>query len=91
VETQKPIYKIQIGVFRNTPDANVLSRIPEVSSKPVAGKNITRYYSGNWDKYSAAAQNIQRVRNNGFPGAFVVAFLNGRQISVVEAKKISGE
>ncbi len=90
-DTQKPVYKIQIGVFRNNPDSNALSKIPEVSSKPVAGKNITRYYSGNWHKYNDASQNLQRVRNNGFPGAFVVAFLNGNQISVEEAKKLSGE
>lgn len=91
IDTQNPVYKIQIGVFRNNPDPNVLSKIPEVSSKPVPGKNITRYYSGKWDKYSEAAQNIQRVRNNGFPGAFVVAFLNDRQISLEEARKISKE
>jgi hypothetical protein len=90
-ENQKPVYKIQIGVFRNTPDSNALSKIPEVSSSPVPGKNITRYYSGKWNKYSEASQNIQQVRNSGFPGAFVVAFINGDQISIDEAKKVSGE
>ncbi len=90
-DTKRPVYKIQIGVFRNNPDPVALSKIPEVSSTPVPGKNITRYYSGKWNKYSTAKQNIQLVRNNGFPEAFVVAFLDGSQISLEEARKISGE
>lgn len=88
---QNPVYKIQIGVFRNTPDPEALAKMPEITSQPVPGKDLTRYYSGKWNKYSEAAQNIGRVRNNGFPGAFIVAFVNGEKISLEEAKRMSGE
>ena len=90
-ESTQPVYKIQIGVFRNTPDPEALAKIPEISSQPVPGKDITRYYSGQWKTYSEAARFIEKVRGSGFPGAFVVAFLDGEKIPVERAKKLSGE
>ncbi|PWD98598.1 tetratricopeptide repeat protein [Marinilabilia rubra] len=84
-----PVFKIQIGVFRNTPDANALSKIPEISSEAIQGKEITKYYSGNWSNYEEANSHVNQVRNNGFPGAFVVAFFNGKQIPVNKAKELA--
>lgn len=89
--SRKPVYKIQIGVFRNSPDSEALSRIPQVTSQAVPGKDLTRYYSGAWSGYAEAAQNIERVRNNGFPGAFIVAFIDGKKISIEKAKELSSE
>ncbi|PRY97828.1 tetratricopeptide repeat protein [Marinilabilia salmonicolor] len=89
--SRKPVYKIQIGVFRNSPDSEALSRIPQVTSQAVPGKDLTRYYSGAWSGYAEAAQNIERVRNNGFPGAFIVAFIDGEKISIEKARELSSE
>jgi hypothetical protein len=85
----QPVFKIQIGVFRNTPDANALAKIPAVSSEPVPGKEITKYFSGQWSNYQEASSHVSRVRNSGFPGAFVVAFLEGKQIALNKAKKLA--
>jgi hypothetical protein len=88
-QAQKPVFKIQIGVFRNTPDAEALAAIPKISSEPVPGKGLTKYYAGEWSNYEDASAHIAQIRQNGFSGAFVVAFLNGKQISVNDAKAIN--
>lgn len=90
-QTEKPIFKIQIGVFQNAPDSEALSKIPEVSSMPVPGKNLTKFFGGNYSTYEEAYRNVPNIRQKGFPGAFVVAFLNEEQISVSEAKIMTAQ
>ena len=90
-QPRKPVFKIQIGVFKNAPDSGALSKIANISSVPVAGKDLTKYFAGNYSTYEEAYHNVADIREKGFPGAFVVAFLNGEQISVNEARKITGE
>lgn len=84
----QPVFKIQIGAFRKAPDATALAKIPEISSESVPGKDITKYFSGNWKSYEKAKSYVGQVQKSGFPGAFVVAFLNGRQISLSKAKEL---
>ncbi|MFW6268193.1 MAG: hypothetical protein ACOC1E_03580, partial [Marinilabiliaceae bacterium] len=88
-QEQKPVYKIQIGVFRNQPEDNALASIPEVSSEEVADAQTKRYFSGKWDSYNEARDHVKEIRDNGFPGAFVVAFLDGEQIPLSKARELS--
>ncbi|MGM0377865.1 MAG: tetratricopeptide repeat protein, partial [Bacteroidota bacterium] len=90
-QAQKPVYKIQIGVFQNQPDENALSSIPEVSSEEVENAQTTRYFSGKWDTYNEAKKHVEEVMEKGFPGAFVVAFLNGEQIPLNKAREMSNK
>ncbi|MFW6043477.1 MAG: SPOR domain-containing protein, partial [Marinilabiliaceae bacterium] len=90
-QEQKPVYKIQIGIFRNQPDQNALGSIPEVSSEEVADAQTKRYFSGKWDSYNEARDHIKEIRDKGFPGAFVVAFLDGEQIPLSEARELTNK
>jgi hypothetical protein len=90
-QSLKPVFKVQIGVFKNAPDSGALSKIADISSVPVAGKDLTKYFAGNYSTYEDAYRNVPDIRKKGFPGAFVVAFLNGEQISVNEARKMTGQ
>jgi hypothetical protein len=86
--SSKPEYKIQIGVFRNNPNAAALAKIPSVSSTQVEGSDTRKYFSGSWSKYETARENVESIREAGFPGAFVVAFINGEQVAIEEARKL---
>ncbi|MFO8000471.1 MAG: hypothetical protein R6U46_04445 [Marinilabilia sp.] len=88
---EQPVYKIQIGVFSNQPDEEALSSLPEISSEPVSDRKITKYFAGKWSSYNEATDHLEEVRNNGFPGAFVVAFYEGEQIPLTEAREMSNE
>ena len=87
-QKEMPVYKIQIGVFKNEPNAAAIAKIPAVSSLKLPDRDLRKYYSGSWQSYEEASQNVQSVREAGFPGAFVVAFLNNEPISLEEARKM---
>ncbi len=81
-------YRIQIGVFRNKPDTNALSKIPPVSSISIPEKGLTKYFAGHYPSYKKAEEHIANIRESGFTGAFIVAFYNGQQINLSKAKEL---
>lgn len=85
------VYKIQIGVFRNTPSADMLSLLTDVTSEPVEGKDVTKYYSGKYATADEAISHISSVKEAGFPSAYLVAFFNGKQIELSKAKILEGK
>ncbi|MDG5798978.1 hypothetical protein QA597_01210 [Marinilabiliaceae bacterium ANBcel2] len=84
----KPVYKIQIGAFRNKPDQSALDKIPKTISIKTEGSDIVRYYSGSWSRYKEAEKHINEIEDAGFTGAYIVAFLNGEIISTQKAKEL---
>jgi hypothetical protein len=80
-------YKIQIGVFKNEPNASALASIPKVSSETIAESGLRKYFSGSWTGYEQAKAQVETIRKAGFPGAFVVAYLNGQPVSLDEARQ----
>ncbi len=82
-------YRIQIGVFRNHPNAETLKKIPPISKIPMPDKGLTKYYSGHYTSYKEAEKHITDIRETGFTGAFIVAFYNGQQISLAKAKELN--
>jgi len=88
ISFEKLEYKIQIGSFRNQPDPKAMAKIPEVTKSIKVDNGLTKYFSGSWAKYSEASSFVNIIREAGFPGAFVVPFLDDEQISVEKAKEI---
>lgn len=86
--TQKPIYKVQIGVFQNEPNATAVSKIPKISYEEMPNRNLKKYFSGSWNTYEEAQSCVESIRAAGFPGAFVVAFVNNVSIPIGEARKL---
>ena len=48
-----------------------------------------KYTSGNFISFSGASELKAELRNKGFKDAFIVAFLDGKKITLKEAKAIS--
>lgn len=66
------------------PDFKGLSGVKEIKIN-----NVYKYYIGEYVKIEDAQQMQVKVRAKGLKDAFVVAFSNGKTISVAEAKKLS--
>ncbi len=81
-ETVKEEYRIQIGVFRNAPNNESLSKIPEVSKIELTGRGLTKYFSGHYKTRQEAEDAIETVVEAGFAGAFVVYFKDGELSSL---------
>jgi hypothetical protein len=81
-------YKIQIGAFKKNPDQKLLDKIKPITKSEPDESGLTKYYSGSYEKYEDAKLMVSTIREAGFPGAFVVAFLDGIKIPLDKAKEI---
>ncbi len=84
----KPVYRIQLGVFRNTPDATKLSAFNDITTQEIPDRGLTRYFCGAYSTYTEAQSALSNVKQNGFDSAFIVAFANGEQVKLTEAQKL---
>lgn len=88
VNTTKPVFKVQIGVFQNEPNKEALAKLPSVTHEMIPDKNLKKYFAGSWDSYEEAQAQVPSIRQAGFPGAFVVAFLNNVLIPLNQARSM---
>ena len=79
------VYQIQLAAFRNPVATSYFRNLYPVYGIINASKGVTYYYTGIFRTRDAASQSLPVVRKNGFPDAFVVAFLNDQQVSMEKA------
>lgn len=82
-------YKVQIGLFKNKPNERAISKIPPIISEPVENSDLTRYLSGEFNTQEEAKKAAKEIESVGFPGAFVVPFINGRKATWNEIQNIN--
>jgi hypothetical protein len=79
------VYKVQVGAFRNPiPQDHFKGFAPLMGEKGPNG--ITRFTAGLFTNERQAINARDQIRKVGYPDAFVVAFLNGKRISLAEAR-----
>lgn len=81
-------FKVQITASSKPLPANspIFSKLQDVEELAVGG--LYKYLVGNKNTYSETVSFCQQVREH-FPDAFVVAFKDGKQISLDQARRIS--
>ena len=84
------VYKVQIGAFRNPIAPEIYKELSPVSAETTTN-GLTRYTAGLFNKFANANSAKVEVRALGYRDAFVVAFLNGKRISMEEANRMSGD
>jgi hypothetical protein len=83
------IYKVQIGAFRNPIPQDIFKGITPITGETTP-QGITRYTAGQFTTFNTADAAKEEIRSLGFRDAFVVAFKNGKRISVEEARGETG-
>jgi len=84
------VFKVQIGAFRNPiPQDHFKGFAPIMAEK--AGAGITRYTAGLFKGFNMANEAKKSIRSIGYSDAFVVAFLNGKRISMDSAREMLNE
>lgn len=78
------IFKVQVGAFKNPlPNDQFKGLAPIVGQTTPNG--YIRYMAGNFEKYESANAVKNDLRRLGYKDAFVVAYLNGKRITLSEA------
>ena len=54
----------------------------------IAENSLYKYYYGETSNYDTAKQNLAEAKSKGYDSAFIVAFKNGKKISIQEALKL---
>lgn len=90
------VFKVQIGAFNQEVPLEIANKFLKISKKGIKNykdeKGLTIYTVGNYSTYAEADKSRQEVATEGaLPDAFVVAYSDGKKISVEEAQKLSGK
>ena len=80
------VFKVQIAAFRKPIPASTFGDIKPVNGETAPNSAFTRYMAGLFTNYTDANQSKNRIRVKGYKDAFVVAYFNGRRISVRQAR-----
>lgn len=78
------VFRVQIGAFKNQLANDAFKGLSPLNGETV-GNGYIRYTAGNFNKFENAGAVKNDLRNLGYSDAFVVAFFNGKRITVAEA------
>ncbi len=83
--------RVQLGAFRNRLSENIFREVPDLVT--IKGDDgLTRYYTGAFTDVNKAAGHKVDMLMKGFDGAFLVAFREGKRVSIREAgARLTGE
>jgi N-acetylmuramoyl-L-alanine amidase len=83
------IFKIQIasgGTKLETVPSNFKGLDP---ISIIEDNGMYKYYYGNFANYDLAKQQLQEAKAKGYNSAFIVAYIDGKKVSVQEALKVN--
>ncbi|MCC7503059.1 MAG: hypothetical protein IT229_11050, partial [Flavobacteriales bacterium] len=80
------VYKVQIGAFKNDiPEELFRDMLPVMGETTASG--VTRYTAGLFTTPEGAERAQKLVRERGYRDAFVVAYDDGRRVSLAQARQ----
>jgi len=82
------IYRIQLGVFSKPKEISAFGGLYPLYAEWLAEKNVYKYYTGSFTSSESVSAALEKVRNNGFPDAFIVAYYDAKPITTEKAKEI---
>ncbi len=82
------VYRIQLGAFSNVVNANAFKGLFPVSAENMHNTRVTKYYVGYFSNSVDARKALERVKDYGYPDAFLVPFFDNEKISISKAKEI---
>ncbi|MFN3916853.1 MAG: hypothetical protein ACK4K0_03835 [Flavobacteriales bacterium] len=88
-ETPKGLfYKVQVGAFRRPVPNETFKEFAPVSAEQI-NDGLIRYQVGYFTEFGVANNAKNQVRGIGYSDAFVVAFYEGKRITLAEARRIA--
>lgn len=82
LNTGEVVFRVQLGAYRGKIKESVFDGVKTLSFPAPGG--ITKYVTGSFNTYQLAYLHKLDMRKRGFEGAFVVAYKDGKRISVTD-------
>ncbi|MDX9931882.1 MAG: SPOR domain-containing protein, partial [Bacteroidales bacterium] len=86
----KPVFKVQIGAYSKDVPVNVVNELIALAGQGIEttrnDAGLTVYTVGNFSKYSDAEAKKNELNAKGLTDAFVVAYVDGKRVSIGEAR-----
>jgi hypothetical protein len=82
------IYRIQLGAFSKPRPSEAFGGITPVFFEQIENSSVFKYYAGVFYSLNGVTAAITEVKKNGFPDAFIVAYLDGKLISTEKAREV---
>lgn len=88
VTKQLVIYRVQVGAFKlNNPSQQ--TKFEKIKTTKISAKGFNRYLTGEFTDYESAAKyKNELLQNKSVDEAFVIAFFNGKMITLIEAAEL---
>ena len=83
---------MQIGVYKENLQTDILTKmnaLGNIEKENVNGSTLYRYNAGTYSEFTAAERRLIEVKLAGFEDAFIKAVLDGKQITIEQAKTLS--
>ena len=82
------VFKIQIGAFKNAIPQSSFKGLTPVCGERLGNSKFTKYLVGLFRTVDASKLVLTEVKQMGYKDAFIVAYLNGKRISLYEARNL---
>ena len=83
------IFKVQVGAFKNAIPQNLFQGFQPIIGL-TAPEGYIRYSAGLFRAFDKAKDALGKIRGLGYPDAFLIAFFDGKRITIAEALKRLG-
>lgn len=80
------VYRVQMGLFKQKVDNHYFGEEYELKFEKVK-EDVWRYFMGDFNTYQSAKEIEEVVQEKGYD-AFLIAFYNGKKISISEAQQL---
>ncbi len=85
------VYRLQLGAYSNPIDPSLFMGMYPIIAETLQGGKIRKYYAGAFQRKEQADKGKQITTQKGFPDAFVVAWYNGRKVTLARAASLENE
>ncbi|HBS87262.1 MAG: hypothetical protein A2W91_03510 [Bacteroidetes bacterium GWF2_38_335] len=82
------VFKVQIGAFKRELPANTFPGLAPISAEKLANSTFIKYLVGLFQTFEAAGVALTQVKTKGYSDAFIVAYKDGKRISLYEARNM---
>jgi hypothetical protein len=79
------VYKIQLAAFSKQISYDTFKGMTPITAEPLSNGKVTKYYAGLFTKLDEAEMALPKVRSLGFKDAFIVAWHDGRSVTLTRA------